>query len=137
MVVYEIGGKIPFGATIASITNGTTFELSAPATATASNLVLNFNTMTWSNAVQYCDALTWDGLSVWRLPTQKEFFDAFNHGFRSAVLTAPNWMTSNNLQVWTATNYSWNGGQAWIINPGYGSMSNIDNGSALPVICVR
>ncbi len=137
MVISEMSGNIPSGATITSITSGTTFELSVPATATDSDLILTVNAMTWSAAVKYCDALTWDGQSDWRLPTQKEFFGAFNHGFRSAVLSAPNWMTSNNMSMWTATNYSWAGGSAWIVNPGYGGMSASGKGNELPVICVR
>lgn len=34
----------------------------------------------WGSAVQSCENLMNDGQSDWRLPTQKEIMDAYNHG---------------------------------------------------------
>jgi hypothetical protein len=47
---------------------------------------------TWPQAINDCDALTHNGQSDWRLPTQKELIDAYNHGVRSAAST--NWITA-------------------------------------------
>ena len=67
-------------------------------------------TATWGEAVTRCSALFRNGVSGWRLPTEKELTDAYNHGISSAARTDANWITLANMQVevgfWSASSDS-------------------------------
>ena len=39
-------------------------------------------TATWAQAVDRCDKLSFGGIADWRLPTQMELMQAYNHGIR-------------------------------------------------------
>jgi hypothetical protein len=58
----------------------------------------------WSDALTFCDALTYNGKFDWRLPTEKELNTAYSHGLISTA-GATNWITLSNFaqQYWTAT----------------------------------
>ena len=64
------------------------------------------NQQTWMSGLNICEGLTFNGSSDWRLPTQKELMDAYNHGIRSASRT--NWFTDSEMSnsVLSATSYS-------------------------------
>ncbi len=94
---------------------------------------------TWSQAINDCDALTHNGDSDWRLPTQKELMEAYNHGIRSAA--SDNWvaegaMTSN--YFWSATSSSANRSLAWYLSFAYGMTNGSNKASSnYYVACVR
>jgi hypothetical protein len=71
----------------------------------------------WRGAVEYCENLTHDSQSDWRLPTQKELMDAYTHGIRSA--DNANWLTAAQMDAvyfWSASSVSNDPGSAWIVN---------------------
>jgi hypothetical protein len=69
--------------------------------------ILNDNTPKVGNSVA-----GYNGQTGWRLPTQKELLDAYNHGIRSAA--SNNWIievTEENLQI---NNFFWSGSSAYV-----------------------
>jgi len=92
---------------------------------------------TWSAAINTCAALTHNGASGWRLPTQKELMDAYNHGAISAQST--NWITTVQMQNWfwsssTQSNVTSN---AWIVYLSYGTTDTTAKTNPGQVACVR
>ena len=85
---------------------------------------------TWQTAITTCNGLTHNGQTAgsWRLPTQKELMDAYNHGITSAARTDANWMTQLNM----GSNYFWSsssnlsGG-----GPTYASLFRLGSGSSV------
>jgi len=93
---------------------------------------------TWSEAINTCDALTHNGASDWRLPTQKELMDAYNHGAISAQST--NWITTAQMQAnyfWSSSTRSNVTSDAWIVSLSYGSTSISAKTNTTQVACVR
>ena len=64
-------------------------------------------TRDWPTALSYCDNLTYNGNTDWRLPTQKELLEAYNHGILSTA-NSTNWITLTNFQqaYWSASTLS-------------------------------
>jgi hypothetical protein len=99
----------------------------------------------WWQAVSSCQSLSHNGQTGWRLPTQKELMDAYNHGIRSAA--SDRWTTgaNNNWITEAAMNsYFWSGstvssvtGTAWMVYLGYGSTYNISKYNSNGVVCVQ
>jgi hypothetical protein len=94
----------------------------------------------WPYAIDYCQGLTHNGQPDWRLPTQKELMDAYNHGIRSAA--ANNWITisffNQNTYFWSASSNSSDvTSGAWIVNLANGYTKNIAKTEAKSVVCVR
>ena len=93
---------------------------------------------TWPQAINDCDALTHNGQSDWRLPTQKELMDAYNHVIRSAAHA--NWITEAAMNSWF-----WSGstvsnatpGSAWLVGLGSGTTTTSSKFSGGGVVCVR
>lgn len=59
----------------------------------------------WGAAVAACDQ-AYDGVTGWRMPTQKELINAYEHGIRSAAST--NWISVTDMfeYFWSATTVS-------------------------------
>jgi hypothetical protein len=104
------------------------------------------DTKDWWSAVNYCNASTYHGQPAgsWRLPTQKELMNAFEHGIVSTAINdnvSPHyWMTLANMQssFWSASSDSYFSDNAWIVDLSNGNTSanNKDNVS-VNVICVQ
>ena len=94
---------------------------------------------TWPQAINDCDALTFNGKTDWRLPTQKELMEASTHGVRSAAST--NWITATNIggDFWSGSSVSNATRNAWTVNLGTGASSGGTEKSqpAARVVCVR
>jgi len=62
----------------------------------------------WDEAVLECANLTWNGITGWRLPTQKELMEAYTHGigsagflflgFQNAYGVAPYWSATTRVE---------------------------------------
>jgi Protein of unknown function (DUF1566) len=88
----------------------------------------------WANAVSYCDGLTHNGKSDWRIPTQKELMNAYEHGIRSTQ--SANFVSSF-LYFWSGSTVSYNTNSAWHVNLASGlTYPNLKNNTS-SVICVR
>ncbi len=71
------------------------------------------STAAWDAAWANCQNLDHNGVTGWRLPTQKELMEAYIHGIRSAVST--NWITQASLNswYWTGSSNSASSGNGW------------------------
>ena len=93
---------------------------------------------TWPQAINDCDALTFNGKTDWRLPTQKELMEASTHGVRSAAST--NWITATNIggDFWSGSSVSNATRNAWTVNLGTGASSGgTEKSQPARVVCVR
>ncbi|MCX6106073.1 MAG: DUF1566 domain-containing protein [Proteobacteria bacterium] len=91
----------------------------------------------WANALLYCSSLTYNNQTGWRLPTQKELMNAYEHGMMTA--SNANWLTSTQMQsyFWSSSTYSAYTYYAWIVGPGSGSTSYNTKFTQYDVSCVR
>jgi len=97
--------------------------------------------MSWWSAVTYCNASTYNGqlAGSWRLPTQKELMNAFEHGIVSAA--SNNWMTLENMTIdsfWSASSVTFGTNVAWNVNLGIGYTEHgFTANSNFAVVCVQ
>jgi hypothetical protein len=91
----------------------------------------------WNDAINYCDALNHNGAVDWRLPTQKELLDAYNHGIRSAESNYWIDQTNMNSNFWSATTDSSGADSAWAMNLANGLTGPVGKISPSNVVCVR
>jgi len=92
----------------------------------------------WQGAIDHCSALTYNGVSGWRLPTDGELLIAYAHGIVSAARA--NWMTLANMQAyfWSASSYSSDASSALLVNLGGGiTFIFTKSYSSFSVVCVR
>lgn len=69
----------------------------------------------WKDAVNYCQALTLDGIRGWRLPTFRELFSVVDFGkVNPAVLDA--FVHTAEGTYWTSTPFAANASRAWTID---------------------
>ncbi len=126
--------------------SGLTWSESYPVSGSASTST----TLNWSSALQFCDNLTFGGFSDWRLPTQKEGSDAYNHGLRglgyngTGTIRATGSLDNNNDFIanvdgnfWTSTTDSGNTSWAWNYYPTNGAHSGNAKTTLYPFLCVR
>ena len=92
---------------------------------------------TWQGAIDHCSALTYNGVSGWRLPTQTELMNANAHGIKIAARA--NWMTIANMQAdfWSASSYSNWPNIAWLVYLWGGNTDYMAKGYPNAVVCVR
>ena len=86
----------------------------------------------------------YNGQTGWRLPTQKELMDAYNHGIRSAASdkwTVPNsnWITEGNMAnyFWSGSSVSFFTSNAWYVNLAFGGTYDNGKNNTYQVVCVR
>jgi hypothetical protein len=95
--------------------------------------------LTWGKAMDLCNGLTFDSVPGWRLPTQKELMDAYNHGIRSAA--SSNWITQSEVDgtyFWSGSSVSNYPNLAWYVFLAAGTTYNVNNkNSTSQVVCVR
>jgi len=100
---------------------------------------LQSTSASWPTAMAGCDGLTFAGQSDWRLPTQKELMDAYNHGIRSGgtsywVTTAQTYAgfwSSSSPSATTLTGYAWN------VSLAHGNSNSNNKTVTLSFVCVR
>ncbi len=93
----------------------------------------------WPQAINTCAGLTHDGLSGWRLPTQKELQDASGHGIAGAA--SANWIPPGDLinYFWTSTTTTNDVTFAWTmkLSMQLAVAANKGTTGSLEVVCVR
>ena len=97
-------------------------------------------TKDWGSAVRYCNESTYNGQpkGSWRLPTQKELLNAFEHGI---VSTARDnyWMTLANMRnsFWSASSNSVNPVTAFTVDLSTANTAAQFKNDPVNVICVQ
>jgi hypothetical protein len=91
-------------------------------------------TLTWPAAVAYCDGLTHNGKFDWRIPTQKELMNAYQHGIRSTQSSS---FVNSFGNFWSGSTVSFHTDSAWDVNLAYGNTDNYLKTNTTSVICVR
>ena len=94
------------------------------------------STKTWREAIDYCEALSVDGISGWRLPNINELKSIINKSAHPiAVVSAFENIGSN--QYWSSTTYAAVKANAWIVDFGDGKESGGRKNYHKYVRCVR
>jgi hypothetical protein len=91
----------------------------------------------WAAAMETCANLTYNNQTGWRLPTQKELMNAYEHGINTA--TNANWITSADAgnSFWSSSTYSVSTAAAWGVNLATGNTNSLIMPNSLRVACVR
>jgi hypothetical protein len=81
-------------------------------------------TLTYSNAVSYCENLTLGGITDWRVPTNKEIWYLHDRSKYAPALasTFNNYTTSSSAWSWTSTPVTYSGSESknWVSRSYYG-----------------
>ncbi len=79
----------------------------------------------------------YNGQTGWRLPTQKELKDAYNHGIRSAA--SANWITEAAMEnnFFSASSRSFSTIGVWVVSLANNFEGSYEKDSATQVVCVR
>lgn len=101
------------------------------------NWSVNLGSLNWSQAIDACAHFTAFG-GGWRLPTQKEWLEAYADGFRYLMGTA-NFHSNGNSVFWTSTtraagNYA---DQAWAMGPLNGLSREQPKTNGYATVCVK
>ena len=94
------------------------------------------STKTWREAIDYCETLTLDGLSGWRLPNINELKSITNKSTHSPAAVSAFTNIGTN-QYWSSTTYAAGKAKAWIVNFADGKESGGPKSYHKYVICVR
>ncbi len=98
---------------------------------------LQSTSATWPTAMAGCDGLTFAGQSDWRLPTQKELMDGYNHGIRSAGTSY--WVTTAQTYAsfWSSSSGSDLTNYAWYVDLAHGGTNLNSKTATVSFVCVR
>ena len=94
-------------------------------------------TMTWKDALAYCENLTFAGHSDWRLPNIKELISIVDYNAYVPAIDTTFFPDMESSYYWTSTTYTFNTDEAWILNFYNGYDFYTSKSFALYVIAVR
>ena len=92
-------------------------------------------TRNWSNAITYCDGLSYGGYTDWRLPVQKELIQAYTDGIWS--LKTATELNLTNTAYWSASTVSTDIFSGWRVFVYAGFVANSGKSSSSRVLCTR
>ena len=90
--------------------------------------------LNWDDAIKYCNDLTHNGASDWRLPTKDELVYASGNNLKSQE--SANWIDFNGW-FWSASSVSYNTNNAWIVNLATGTTGPSVKINSNFLACVR
>lgn len=89
----------------------------------------NGNTLTWEQALTFCEELNFAGYTDWRLPNVKELESIVDCGTFNPAINTLYFLNTKNSNYWTSTTFKPNTGYAWVVvfNNGYVNITNKTN----------
>ena len=98
----------------------------------------NVKNATWTDAIDYCEALSLNAKDDWRLPNKKELLSIVNYGtYAPALNSAFNFLRFYFHYYWSSTTHAANTNVAWAVDSEYGNTYESYKSSNLSVRCVR
>jgi len=91
----------------------------------------------WAGAKSYCENLTLDGYSDWRLPSYPELLTLVDYTKYNPAIKTGFKNTATDDFYWSASPYVYNGSYAWIVNFSNGHTFNTSKTGKVSVRCVR
>jgi len=91
--------------------------------------------MTWQDAIDYCNGLSFGGSSDWRLPSFTELDSIVDYGRYNPAIN-PVFMCESHY-YWSATTYADNTEYAWYVVFDHGGDYRYDKTNHFYVRCVR
>jgi len=92
------------------------------------------DTLTWINALSYCETSTYAGYKDWRLPNVNELKTLFNLNSINPASSFPGMPSS---YFWSSSTRVSGASSAWLVNSAIGDMNLISKTDSLYVRCVR
>lgn len=71
---------------------------------------------TWTEALSYCEGLTYAGYSDWRLPNKNELVSLVNYGKSNPASDFPPFMISNGHYYWSSSTTVEDTSRAWLVD---------------------
>ena len=91
---------------------------------------------TWTEAIDYCEALSLDGHSDWRLPNKKELLSIVDYSrFDPAI--KPVFTYTESYNYWSSTTDTRDTSYAWFVGFYSGATGHYDKPDTIYVRCVR
>ena len=95
------------------------------------------STMTWANAVTYCDGLTLDGKDDWRLPSIEELVSITDKSKVNPSINETYFKSVTSNYYWSSTTLASDSSLAWGVYFNYGYDGWYNKTSSYYVRCVR
>ena len=91
---------------------------------------------TWTDAIDYCEGLTLNGQSDWRLPNKKELLSIVDYGTYNPAIRSIFEKTTSHY-YWSSTTVASNTRYVWAVYFGHGGTGNLHKSNNGYVRCVR
>ena len=95
------------------------------------------NYLFWSEAINYCENLTLDGHSDWRLPNKNELLSLVDYSKFNPVIKENIFENISSNDYWSSTTNADYSGNAWGVDFSNGYTGNFNKTETLNVRCVR
>ena len=97
----------------------------------------NIKSATWTDAIDYCEALSLNSKDDWRLPNKKELLSIVDYGTYNPAISFVFEKTVTNDDYWSSTTYASYTSHAWYVNFRNGDAYGYNKSNSYSVRCVR